>query len=98
MLRWVLKRESRPMGKEWATIARRSASNWCLEVTGKQAHSAGIFNDRTGAGAIFEATRILNGFYNEVRGEQYLTFNAGTILGGTEVVGDCTTAPGQGFW
>ena len=50
-------------GKEWATIARRSASNWCLEVTGKQAHSAGIFNDRTGAGAIFEASRILNSFY-----------------------------------
>ena len=55
-------------GKEWATISRRSSSRWCLEVTGKQAHSAGIFNDRTGAGAIFEAARILNGFYDGVRG------------------------------
>lgn len=84
-------------GKEWATIARRSASNWCLEVTGKQAHSAGIFNERTGAGAIFEASRILNSFYQEVRGEEYLTFNAGTIMGGTEVNADCLTPQGEVF-
>ena len=84
-------------GKEWATIARRSSSNWCLEVSGKQAHSAGIFNDRTGAGAIFEASRILNSFYEEVRGEEYLTFNAGTIMGGTEVSGDCSTPEGRVF-
>ena len=84
-------------GKEWATIARRSASNWCLEVTGRQAHSAGIFNEQTGAGAIFEAARILNGFYEEVRGEEYLTFNAGTIMGGTDVDADCTSPEGRAF-
>ena len=84
-------------GKEWATISRRSSSNWCLEVSGRQAHSAGIFNDRTGAGAIFEAARILNGFYEEVRGEEYLTFNAGTIMGGTEVGGECDEADGKVF-
>lgn len=84
-------------GKEWTTIARRSSSDWCLEVTGKQAHSATIFTNRTGAGAIFEAARILDGFYNEVRGEQYLTFNAGTIMGGTEVSGDCHASEGRVF-
>lgn len=84
-------------GKEWVTISRRSSSNWCLEVTGKQAHSAGIFNNRTGAGAIFEAARILNAFYEEVRGEQYLTFNAGTIMGGTDVDADCQRAEGRVF-
>jgi glutamate carboxypeptidase len=84
-------------GKEWATIARRSSSSWCLEVKGKQAHSAGIFSDRTGAGAIFEAARILSGFYEEVRGEEYLTFNAGTIMGGTEVDGGCVKADGKVF-
>ena len=84
-------------GKEWATIARRSASGWCLEVTGRQAHSSGIFGDKTGAGAIFEAARILNDFYEEVRGEQYLTFNAGTIMGGTEVDGGCKQAQGRVF-
>jgi len=72
-------------GTDWATIARRSSSSWILEVSGKQAHSSGIFNDRVGAGAIFEAARILNGFYAEVRGEYGLTFNAGTIQGGTTV-------------
>ena len=84
-------------GKEWVTVSRRSSSNWCLEVSGRQAHSAGIFNDKTGAGAIFEAARILQAFYAEVRGEQYLTFNAGTILGGTDVEGDCTTPEGRAF-
>lgn len=70
---------------DWATIARRSSSSWVLEVEGKQAHSSGIFGEQVGAGAIFEAARILNAFYEEVRGEEYLTFNAGTIQGGTDV-------------
>lgn len=70
---------------QWATVARRSSSEWLLEVTGRQSHSSNIFNDETGAGAIFEAARILNGFYERVRGEQYLTFNAGSILGGTDL-------------
>ena len=78
-------------GQDWATIARRSSSNWMLNVEGKQSHSSNIFNDATGAGAIFEAARILGGFYETVRGEEYLTFNAGTIQGGTEVEYD----PGQ---
>ncbi len=78
-------------GQDWATIARRSSSNWMLTVEGKQSHSSNIFNDSTGAGAIFEAARILDGFYETVRGEEYLTFNAGTIQGGTEVEYD----PGQ---
>jgi len=78
-------------GQDWATIARRSSSNWMLTVEGKQSHSSSIFNDATGAGAIFEAARILDGFYETVRGEEYLTFNAGTIQGGTEVEYD----PGQ---
>ena len=72
-------------GQDWATIARRSSSNWILEVSGKQAHSSKIFNEQVGHGAIFEAARILNGFDEKVRGEEYLTFNAGTIQGGTDV-------------
>ena len=72
-------------GADWATIARRSSSSWILEVSGKQAHSSAIFSDNVGAGAINEAARILNSFYAEVRGEYGLTFNAGTIQGGTTV-------------
>ena len=70
---------------DWATVARRSSSRWVLTVEARQAHSSGIFSERVGAGAIFEASRILNAFYDEVRGEQFLTFNAGTIQGGTDV-------------
>jgi glutamate carboxypeptidase len=70
---------------DWGTIARRSASEWILTVEGKQAHSSGIFGEDVGAGAIFEAARILHAFYEEVRGEEHLTFNAGTIQGGTDV-------------
>ncbi|MDY7395494.1 M20/M25/M40 family metallo-hydrolase [Aureibaculum sp. 2210JD6-5] len=66
-----------------ATVARRGSSGWKVEVTGKRAHSSGIFNERVGAGAIFEISRILNEFYTKVKGEEYLTFNPGVILGGT---------------
>ncbi len=70
---------------DWGTIARRSSSGWILTVEGKQAHSSGIFGERVGAGAVFEAARILTAFYDEVRGEEHLTFNAGTIQGGTDI-------------
>ena len=82
---------------DWATIARRSASSWTLEVEGKQAHSSGIFGDKVGAGAIFEAARILDAFYEEVRGEEHLTFNAGTIQGGTDVEYDTQQNRGRTF-
>jgi len=82
---------------DWATIARRSSSGWTLEVTGRQAHSSGVFSDNVGAGAIFEAARILDAFYNEVRGEEYLTFNAGTIQGGTDVEYDGEQNRGRTF-
>ncbi len=83
--------------KDWATIARRSSSSWILEVEGRQAHSSAIFRDDVGAGAIFEAARILNAFYDEVRGEEYLTFNAGSIQGGTDVEYDPSVNRGRTF-
>tara|TARA_R110002096_G_scaffold6409_4_gene29767 strand:+ start:3700 stop:5007 length:1308 start_codon:yes stop_codon:yes gene_type:complete len=82
---------------DWATVTRRSSSRWTLTVTGKQSHSSNIFNEQTGAGAIFEAARILNTFYDQVRGEEYLTFNAGNIQGGTEVNYDAATNRGSAF-
>ena len=82
---------------DWATVARRSSTGWILTVSGKQSHSSDIFSERVGAGAIFEASRILNGFYEEVRGEQHLTFNAGTIQGGTEVDYDPADNRGSTF-
>ena len=73
---------------DWVTIARRSSTGWKLEVTGRGAHSSGIFGQETGAGAIYEAARILNGFYQEIRGEPGATFSPGVIVGGTDVAFD----------
>ena len=84
-------------GSDWATIARRSSSGWMLEVSGRQAHSSGVFSERVGAGAINEAARILDTFYNEVRGDYGLTFNAGTIQGGTTVNYDSAQNRGTTF-
>ena len=84
-------------GFNYATVARRGSSGWKIEVTGKRAHSSGVFNERVGAGAIFEMSRILNEFYNNVRGEEYLTFNPGVILGGTEVDFEEVLSKGTAF-
>lgn len=70
---------------EWAVIGRRGSSSWELKVTAKQAHSSGIFREGVGAGAIFEMSRILNQFYDEVRGPFGLTFNPGFAAAGTFV-------------
>ncbi len=70
-------------GFDNATVARRGSSNWKVTVTGKRAHSSGIFSEHTGAGANFELARILHQFYTDVRGEELLTFNPGMMLGGT---------------
>ncbi len=68
-----------------AVVGRRGSSNWKLTVSGKRAHSSIIFSENVGAGAIFETSRILNEFYQTVRGEHGLTFNPGVISGGTFV-------------
>jgi len=71
-------------GSNIATVARRGSSDWTLEVTARTGHSSAIFKEM-GSGAIFEAARILNQFYETLRGEEYLTFNPSVISGGTEV-------------
>lgn len=72
-------------GFDYGTTARRGSSGWLLEVEGRTAHSSGIFSTGTGAGAVFEAARILTAFYDELRDEEYLTFNPAVIVGGTDV-------------
>lgn len=68
-----------------AVIARRSSSGWELKVTGVPAHSSQIFTDAVGAGAIYEAARIVNGFYEALAGEANLTFSPGMMLAGSTV-------------
>ncbi|MEY3947888.1 MAG: hypothetical protein RL512_699, partial [Bacteroidota bacterium] len=71
-------------GLNTVATARRGASGWKLEVEGKQGHSSGVFGN-AGYGSIYEAARIINSFRERLSKEQYLTFNPGLILGGSEV-------------
>ncbi|TJY37208.1 M20/M25/M40 family metallo-hydrolase [Pontimicrobium aquaticum] len=84
-------------GFNYATVARRGSSGWKVEVKGKRAHSSGIFRENVGAGAVFEMSRILNEFYNKVKGEEYLTFNPGILLGGTLMEFDSEQSKGNIF-
>jgi glutamate carboxypeptidase len=84
-------------GFDYATVARRGASGWHLVTEGRRAHSSGVFSERTGAGAIFEMSRILNAFYEQVRGEEFLTFNPGILYGGTFMDYDPKTGEAQVF-
>lgn len=85
-------------GSNIATVARRGYSDWQLEVTAKTGHSSAIFKESMGSGAIFEASRILNEFYQTLKDEKYLTFNPSIIAGGTElsVEGAKLSATGKG--
>jgi glutamate carboxypeptidase len=72
-------------GDKQATVARRGSSSWVLEVNAKTGHSSQIFKESMGSGAIFEASRIINQFYETLRSEKYLTFNPALFSGGTEL-------------
>jgi glutamate carboxypeptidase len=67
-----------------AVVGRRGIGSWRMQVTGRQAHSSGIFREEQGFGAIFEAARILDQFREQLR-EPNLTYNPSVILGGTTV-------------
>ena len=63
--------------------------SWTLRTTGHPAHSSQIFKPEVGAGAVYEAARILSSFYTRLSNEAYLTFNPGLAAGGTRL----TVAP-----
>ena len=84
-------------GLQSATVARRGFTDWRLVVKGTRGHSSVIFNDKYGAGAAFEAARILGAFYDQLRGEENLTFGAGILVGGTSVEYDPETDRGTAF-
>ena len=77
--------------------SRRGSSGWTVTTTGVRAHSSGIFSEDVGAGAIFEMARILDEIYEELAAEEYLTFNPGVIVGGTDVQYDMDATRGSAF-
>jgi glutamate carboxypeptidase len=81
-------------GHDAASIARRSSYEWILTTTGKTAHSSGVFNKGVGDGAIYEMSRILYRFHQELRDTGF-TYNVGLIVGGTQASYDPATATGS---
>ncbi|HXD76547.1 MAG TPA: M20/M25/M40 family metallo-hydrolase [Puia sp.] len=81
-------------GLDTVAAARRGASGWVLDITAKTGHSAGVFGDSSGFGAIYEAARILNSFREQLGHEEYLTFNPGFIVGGSDIQVDPQDARG----
>jgi glutamate carboxypeptidase len=61
------------------------------------AHSSQIFRSDIGAGAIFESARVLEQFRARLSSEQYLTFNPGYAIGGTDVRTDSTQPGGSAY-
>lgn len=82
-------------GLNVVATARRGASGWTLEVNSATGHSSGIFSPRVGFGAIYEAARIINEFRLALSSEQYLTFNPGLIVGGSEMQYDPNQSVGS---
>jgi glutamate carboxypeptidase len=78
-------------------IGRRGTTGWELTVTGTPAHSSQIFKPEIGAGAIFEAARILDGFRQQLAGRPNLTFNPGVVVGGTAIDLDDVESRGTAF-
>ena len=81
-------------GLNSVATGRRGASGWKLQVEGKQGHSSGVFGN-AGYGSIYEAARIINGFRERLSQEQYLTFNPGLIMGGSELNYDTEAQRGE---
>lgn len=80
-----------------AVTSRRGASAWRLATSGKRAHSSGVFSADVGAGAIYEAARIIDDFYASLHKQKYLTFNVGAIVGGSDVQYDFDANKGSAF-
>lgn len=85
------------MSQNKATTGRRGIAMWRIEASGVTGHSSEIFRPTAGDGAIFELARILNTMRTSLKGEQYLSFNPGLILGGTTLKDDPRKAEGSAF-
>jgi glutamate carboxypeptidase len=81
-------------GRDMGSIARRGSGDWELRTTGRSGHSSRIFSEQSGNGAIYELTRIVAAFRQELP-EPNLTFNVGLVLGGATATLDDAGIRGQ---
>jgi glutamate carboxypeptidase len=74
-------------------LGRRGLSTWSLDVTATGGHSAFVLRPRSGTGAIYEASRILEGFRGAFSSGN-VTVNPGLFLGGTDVAYESAKSAG----
>lgn len=80
-----------------ASIGRRGISNWMIHSYGNESHSATIFQQGVGDGAIFEMARILNTMRTSFGIDKDVTYNPGMVVGGTKIEFDPATTVGEAF-
>lgn len=78
-----------------ATIARRGITMWSITAHGNASHSATIFQENVGMGAIFGIAHQLDEIRTQLQPVKHLTFNPGLILGGSSVKYDPKIAGGR---
>jgi glutamate carboxypeptidase len=68
-------------GLDYGSLARRGSISWKIEAKGETGHSSQIFGSGKGYGAIYELTRILDAFRQQLP-ERGATYSVGLLLGG----------------
>jgi glutamate carboxypeptidase len=81
-------------GQDMGSIARRSSTSWTIRTSAKSGHSSGVCKPGVGCGAIYELSRILEAFRQELP-EPNLTYNVGLVLGGSSATLNAVDTGGQ---
>lgn len=81
-------------GIDYGSTSRRSSIIWNLKVTGTTGHSSAIFNSSIGYGAIYELSRCIDNFRQQLP-EKNLTFNVAYVVGGSSATLDASQTSGQ---
>lgn len=81
-------------GVDYGSLARRGSTSWKIQATGETGHSSQIFGTTKGYGAIYELTRILDAFRQQLP-EAGLTYSVGLILGGVSEKQNATETGGE---
>jgi glutamate carboxypeptidase len=79
---------------DYGSTSRRSSLMWNLKATGKTGHSSAIFNSTIGDGAVYEISRCIDAFRQQLP-EKDLTFNVAFVVGGSTATLDSSQTSGQ---
>ncbi len=78
-----------------ATIGRRGITEWTITTHGSAAHSAAIFHEHIGVGAIFGLAHQLDEIREKLQSTINLSFNPGLLLGGSSIQYDVNASAGK---